>query len=142
MKSLDVEFLAGDDAVLVHEAGAVGSDNVFCTGFDVAHDFVASHLAGYGMFFNGKHAAEAAAFVGAFGFDNLYVTDEGKEIAQFVMVRHIALGGGGEMEQAHAMATVLDAHLVGETDVERGGADDVVDELADFVDFPRGLAGL
>ena len=62
MNRLDGKFLTVDDSLHVHQAGAVGSGNIFGPGFAVVPDFVFCHTDGYGLFFDCEHSAEAATF--------------------------------------------------------------------------------
>ena len=52
MNRLDGKFLTVDDSLHVHQAGAVGSGNIFGPGFAVVPDFVFCHTDGYGLFFD------------------------------------------------------------------------------------------
>ena len=74
MNRLDGKFLTVDDSLHVHQAGAVGSGNIFGPGFAVVPDFVFCHTDGYGLFFDCEHSAEAATFiyVGRFAYFDVF----------------------------------------------------------------------
>lgn len=118
----------GQDAVLVHEARAVGPYYVLGAGGHVAHHLVAAHLARHGVLLNGKHAAKAAALVAALGLDHLDIAHQASMRSRSLLVqgtlRLRAMTGRAGARRGSCFAT----DLVGETDVETGGAYDVVYE--------------
>ena len=98
----------------MHQARRVGTRHILGTGGDVALQLVATHLRRHGGLLDGEHAAEAAALVGTLGLDDLDAIDEAEQVLHLIELRNVLLGGRAEPQLAHAVAGVVEAHLMGE----------------------------
>jgi len=70
-------------ATLMHQAGAVGGDDILCASVRVVADLVVTHLGRDDLFEDREGAAEAAAFVGPRRRDELDPVDPGEQILWF-----------------------------------------------------------
>ena len=135
MFEADVEPLFAGHSRHVHQAGAVGSGDIFRPGGDVPAHLVQPHLRRYGGLFYREHPAETAALVGALRLDHLDALYQRQQVLDLVESGHIMLAGGGEPQFAHAMAGVVKAHLVGEAAERHSGLHYVMEEFHDVHGF-------
>ena len=89
MNRLNREVVAFDDAAHVHQAGAVGSCDVFGSRTHVVFHLVLSHANRNFRLFDGKHASEAATFVYPLRLKNFNAFHQRKQVAQLGVIRNI-----------------------------------------------------
>jgi hypothetical protein len=106
-------------ATLMHQAGAVGGDDVFGSRLRVIADLVVAHLAGDNFLEDAEGAAEAAAFVRTGWLDELDTRDLGQQVDGLGEERLIELGRKRVLEPAQCTATVVEADPMRESGLAR-----------------------
>ena len=91
VNSLDGQFLSLDNTLHVHQAGGVGSGDVFCPGGHVVADLVGAHACGYGRLLYGEHASEAAALIDPGRLHDLDAIYEGKQVPELGIMGDVQL---------------------------------------------------
>ena len=95
-------------------------------------DLILPHADGDCRLLHGEHAAEAAALVFALGFFHRDTFHELQQVDDFVERGNVLLRGRGEAQLAHAMATVVYAHHVGEPSRHAVHPQHIVQKLYDI----------
>jgi hypothetical protein len=91
--SLDGQVLTLDDALHVHEAGAIGTRNILCTRLPMMADLVLTHADRDSLLLDSKHATESAALVWELRLEDLDALYEIEQVAQLIIIRCIQLAG-------------------------------------------------
>ena len=50
----------------MHQTGAIGTYDIFCTRIHVTFHLITSHLSGYGVFFYCKHTSKSTTLIRSF----------------------------------------------------------------------------
>lgn len=133
MNRLDREVFTRNNTILMHQARAVCSDNIFGSCRKMTLNLITAHLTGNGMFFHGKHSSEATAFVRTFRLYDLNVLDQRQQVTQLVVIRNIQFTGRRKVHQPHAMTTVLNTYFMRERSLQRCRLHHVMNKLADII---------
>ena len=89
MDNLNGQMFPFDNALHMHQAGTVRSDNILGSGSHVVFHLIAPHTYGNSLLFYGKHSAKAAALVNVAGFEYLDSFYQIEQITQFIVIRDI-----------------------------------------------------
>src|SRR5580704_13863097 len=112
MDEADVEAETFGAALLVHEAGHVGGNDVLGPGAVMVLDLVVAHSSRDWLLEHGKRATEAAAFIRAAWGDELDASHLTQEIERFGEERLVNLRSFGGAQAAQRCASVVQPDLV------------------------------
>lgn len=95
------------DALQVHQARTIGTDNVFGSRVNMMFQFILPHIDRDSLLFNGKHTAKATALIimgRLHDFNSFYKI---QQILQLIIIRYVQFAGSGYEQLAHSVATIL-----------------------------------
>ena len=129
MNKLDRLVLPAGDTLHVHQAGGVGTRNIFGTCGHVTGDLLFTHTDRHIGLFNGEHTTEATTLVLTVWLLHRDALLEFQQVDDLVIYGNMLLGRRGKSQLAHAVATVVDTYHVRKGARQRLHLYDVMKEL-------------